>query len=248
TCILVGLRVGVVLHSGPEEAAQSVLAATRHHVHMKLRDALTDESGDGDERPMTLERRRHPRRDPLHAFEERSDEIHLEVAKSHSMTKRCDQHVTREERCSIEESDCHVVAEHLAHRHRSVDGIAEHTLSLDHECILPSRHDDEMDTPRLPPVSTPTAEVSELYDKARLRAPDGSPLNIFATLAHHPDLLRRWLVFATHVLAKNSLPQRDRELLILRTGWRCRSQYEFSQHAVIASRCQISADEVQRTK
>ena len=51
---------------------------------------------------------------------------------------------------------------------------------------------------------------------------DGSPLNIFATLAHHPALLRRWLVFATHVFAKNSLPQRDRELLILRTGWRCR--------------------------
>jgi len=105
-----------------------------------------------------------------------------------------------------------------------------------------------MDTPRIAPVSTPTPEVTELYDKARLRAPDGSPLNIFATLAHHPDLLRRWLVFGTHVLAKNSLPQRDRELLILRTGWRCRSQYEFSQHAVIALRCDISTDEVQRTK
>ena len=68
------------------------------------------------------------------------------------------------------------------------------------------------------------------------------------TLAHHPALLRRWLVFATHVLAKNSLTQRDRELLILRTGWRCESQYEFSQHAVIALRCQISEKEVQRTK
>jgi len=105
-----------------------------------------------------------------------------------------------------------------------------------------------MDTPRIAPVTTPSELVTELYDKARLRAPDGSPLNIFATLAHHPDLLRRWLVFATHVLAKNSLPQRDRELLILRTGWRCRSQYEFSQHAVIASRCDIGTDEVRRTK
>ena len=41
---------------------------------------------------------------------------------------------------------------------------------------------------------------------------------------------------------------RDRELLILRTGWRCASQYEFSQHAVIALRSSIDADEVQRTK
>lgn len=55
-------------------------------------------------------------------------------------------------------------------------------------------------------------------------------------------------MFATHVLTKNSLARRDRELLILRTGWRCRSQYEFSQHALIALKCDISADEVQRTK
>ena len=55
-------------------------------------------------------------------------------------------------------------------------------------------------------------------------------------------------MFATHVLAKSTLTQRDRELLILRTGWRCSSQYEFSQHAVIALRCEISEEEVQRTK
>ena len=37
-------------------------------------------------------------------------------------------------------------------------------------------------------------------------------LNIFATLAHHPKLMKRWLVFGNHVLAKNTLPARDREL------------------------------------
>ena len=30
----------------------------------------------------------------------------------------------------------------------------------------------------------------------------GPPLNIFKTLAHHPGLMRRWMVFANHVLAK----------------------------------------------
>lgn len=109
-----------------------------------------------------------------------------------------------------------------------------------------------MDTPRIAPITTDspdaTAEVTELFDKAGLRGPDGSPLNIFGTLARHPPLLRRWLVFATHVLVKSSLARRDRELLILRTGWRCRSQYEFSQHALIALTCDMSADEVQRTK
>jgi 4-carboxymuconolactone decarboxylase len=105
-----------------------------------------------------------------------------------------------------------------------------------------------MTSPRIAPVTAPSDEVTELYEKARLRSADGSPLNIFATLAHHPALLRRWLVFATHVLAKNSLTPRDRELLILRTGWRCASQYEFSQHALIALRSDITADEVERTK
>jgi 4-carboxymuconolactone decarboxylase len=105
-----------------------------------------------------------------------------------------------------------------------------------------------MDTPRIDPITDPSEEVSELFDKAGLRTANGSPLNIFGTLAHHPALLRRWMVFASHVLAKNSLAQRDRELLILRTGWRCKSQYEFSQHAIIALRCDITADEVQRVK
>jgi 4-carboxymuconolactone decarboxylase len=105
-----------------------------------------------------------------------------------------------------------------------------------------------MHTPRIAPVTNVTEEVQELFDKGGLRTADGSPLNIFGTLAHHPALLRRWLVFATHVLAKNSLTPRDRELLILRAGWRCNSQYEFSQHALIALRSDIDADEVQRTK
>ncbi|HWS47523.1 MAG TPA: carboxymuconolactone decarboxylase family protein [Acidimicrobiia bacterium] len=61
-----------------------------------------------------------------------------------------------------------------------------------------------------------------------------SSLNIFATLAYHPKLLKRWLVFGNHVLAKSTLPARDRELLILRTGWNCRSPYEWGQHVAIA--------------
>lgn len=89
--------------------------------------------------------------------------------------------------------------------------------------------------------------LEELFAKG-LNGPDGTPLNIFGTLAHHPDMLRRWLVFAGHVLSKNSLSPRDRELLILRTGWNCRSRYEFGQHVVIALRCDITRDEIEQVK
>lgn len=102
--------------------------------------------------------------------------------------------------------------------------------------------------PRLPPVTDPSPTVVELYEKGGLRAPDGSTLNIFATLANHPALMKRWLVFASHVLAKNTLTPRDRELLILRVGVRCRSPYEFGQHHVIAQRSDITVEEIDNVK
>jgi alkylhydroperoxidase family enzyme len=73
---------------------------------------------------------------------------------------------------------------------------------------------------------------------------DGHVLNIFATLAHHPKLMKRWLVFGAHVLAKSTLSTRDRELLILRTGWNCRAPYEWGQHVAIARAAGITDDEV----
>ena len=58
--------------------------------------------------------------------------------------------------------------------------------------------------------------LGEMFAKG-LTSSTGEPLNIFGSLAHHPDLLRRWLVFAGHVLSKNTIAPRERELLILRT-------------------------------
>jgi len=50
------------------------------------------------------------------------------------------------------------------------------------------------------------------------------------------------------VLSKNTLSPRDRELLILRTGWNCGSKYEWGQHVVIARECGISDDEIESVK
>ena len=101
-----------------------------------------------------------------------------------------------------------------------------------------------MNDPRLLPVTNPGPELEAYIERVGLRGPDGTPLNIFGTLARHPALLRRWMPLAGHVMSKNSLSARDRELLILRTGHRCASLYEFSQHAQIALDCDMTADEV----
>jgi 4-carboxymuconolactone decarboxylase len=97
------------------------------------------------------------------------------------------------------------------------------------------------DVPRLSPVDP--AQTDD--DTAQLLEALGG-LNIFATLAHHPKLLKKWLVFGNHVLNRNTLGARERELVILRAGWRCGSEYEFGQHTVIGVRCGLTDDEVRR--
>jgi alkylhydroperoxidase family enzyme len=102
--------------------------------------------------------------------------------------------------------------------------------------------------PRLVPRSAgEDPQLAELYAKTAGGAGEAPP-HVFGTLGHHPDLLRRWLVFSTHVLYKSTLPPRDRELLILRTGWNCRSRYEFSQHVAIGLRCGITAAQIEMVK
>jgi 4-carboxymuconolactone decarboxylase len=71
-------------------------------------------------------------------------------------------------------------------------------------------------------------------------------LNIFATLARYPKLLKRWLVFGNHVLAKSTLPARERELLILRIGWLCRAPYEWGQHVAIGRASGVTDEEIKR--
>jgi 4-carboxymuconolactone decarboxylase len=77
---------------------------------------------------------------------------------------------------------------------------------------------------------------------------EGRVLNIYRTLVAHPKLLKRWGVFGTHVLYKSTLPARERELLILRTGWLCRSGYEWGQHVIIAKGCGVKDAEIERVR
>ena len=76
----------------------------------------------------------------------------------------------------------------------------------------------------------------------------GGVLNIFRTMANHPDLARRWMVFANHVLGKSTLSVRDRELVILRIGYLCRSGYEWGQHVLIAREAGMTEEEIRSCK
>ena len=103
------------------------------------------------------------------------------------------------------------------------------------------------DDPRIQPVSLNDAdpETRELLGAlSTLRGDDAEVLNVFKTMAQHPKLMKRWLVFANHVLTKSTLSGRDRELAILRAGWRCDAPYEWGQHVATGRREGITDDEV----
>ena len=104
-------------------------------------------------------------------------------------------------------------------------------------------------TPRIQPVSLADAdpETRELLGAlSTLRGDDAEVLNVFKTMAQHPKLLKRWLVFANHVLTKSTISGRDRELAILRAGWLCDAPYEWGQHVGIGMREGITEEEVER--
>ena len=88
-----------------------------------------------------------------------------------------------------------------------------------------------------------TGQVRELLDQSSSGAETDA--NIFTTLVRAPGLFRRWLPFGGKLL-NGKLPARDRELLILRTGWNCRAEYEWAQHVRIALGSGITSSEVVR--
>ncbi|HUP23099.1 MAG TPA: carboxymuconolactone decarboxylase family protein [Thermoanaerobaculia bacterium] len=97
-------------------------------------------------------------------------------------------------------------------------------------------------TPRLLPVAEEgrsAAQVAMLASR-----PD---FNIYRTLAHHPELYEQWSGFGRFVLNGSSLPAREREIVMLRMGWLCQSEYEWAQHARIAEESAgMTVEEIRR--
>jgi alkylhydroperoxidase family enzyme len=68
--------------------------------------------------------------------------------------------------------------------------------------------------------------------------------NVLGTLLHHPALAGPFLAYNNVLLQSPALEPRHRELMVLRVAWRTRSRYEWVQHARLAQRLGITADEI----
>jgi alkylhydroperoxidase family enzyme len=99
--------------------------------------------------------------------------------------------------------------------------------------------------PRIAPVSEDQLTPAQRTILETL-APHRRQFNVYCTLVRHPALAQRFFVFGHYILSESTLPPRDRELVILRVGWLCRSEYEWSRHTIIAQRVGLTEMEIQR--
>ena len=103
--------------------------------------------------------------------------------------------------------------------------------------------------PRIDPLQDHEFTDDQREALAPMTAGGRPLLNIFRTLARTPKALTRFNQWGGYVLSRrNSLPTREREIVILRVGFLCKSGYEFTQHTRIGLAEGLNADEIARIK
>lgn len=103
-----------------------------------------------------------------------------------------------------------------------------------------------MPTTRIVPLEAPfESPVAQVFQK--YLPPGMAPLKLFRTQAHNPRVLQR--VFACSLLDPGAIDARTRELVILRTCFRCGSEYEWGVHvALFAQQGAITAADMAATQ
>jgi 4-carboxymuconolactone decarboxylase len=100
---------------------------------------------------------------------------------------------------------------------------------------------------RVPPAPRRSqGPLVRLVASLTARATRGEAPRVFTTLGRHPRLFRTWLRFSATLLLRGDLPGADRELVILRTAWRCGSWYEWAQHGALAAGSGLVAHDLER--
>jgi len=102
--------------------------------------------------------------------------------------------------------------------------------------------------PRIVPLRDDQFDADQT-ELVKPMAETGRVLNIFRTLAHAPKAARAFLAWGNYILSRrNDLPAREREIVILRTGFLCRSGYEWTQHVAIGLRVGLTGPEIEAIK
>ena len=103
-----------------------------------------------------------------------------------------------------------------------------------------------LDHPRINPIAEPEWTEEQRTALNTFKGKDGRTMNVFTTLARNIKLAEKYFPFTRYILFESSIPFREREILILRIGWLCQSEYEFGQHTRVARRSGLTDDEILR--
>ena len=104
--------------------------------------------------------------------------------------------------------------------------------------------------PRIAPLG-PNEMGKEAVESARaLRKAASAPASdvvteFTATMLRHPVLYQRYTELGVQLFA-GALSPRDRELIILRTGWLCKAPYEWGEHVKGGKRVGLTQEEIER--
>lgn len=106
-----------------------------------------------------------------------------------------------------------------------------------------------LNEPRIAPVQDADLTADQKEQLEPITANGGPVLNIFRTLVNAPKAMRGFMGWGNYVLSRrNELPAREREIVILRIGYLCKSGYEWTQHVAIGKRSGLTDDEIARIK
>lgn len=73
---------------------------------------------------------------------------------------------------------------------------------------------------------------------------EGSKSDLVMVLANHPALSQAYNTFGRHVLVDSTLPIRPRELVVLRTSWLLKAEYEWHYHVGYALNFGMTLEEI----
>ncbi|MFV8817767.1 carboxymuconolactone decarboxylase family protein [Haliea sp. E17] len=103
--------------------------------------------------------------------------------------------------------------------------------------------------PRIAPLAEAELSAEALPLAARLRSLFGLETtelpDAVATMLRHPEIYRAQVDYITQRAKALTLEMRDLEVVILRTGWLCRSAYTWGEHVRFGRNAGLSAQEIE---
>ncbi|MBT2187649.1 carboxymuconolactone decarboxylase family protein [Sphingobium nicotianae] len=99
--------------------------------------------------------------------------------------------------------------------------------------------------PRLTPLRDDELDAEQDAAVAPYRA-NGGDIGITRTMLRHAAALKAYNPLGVYVFnsPSNTLAPRDKEILIMRTAWRCRSGYEWHYHVLLGRRAGVTEEEI----